>query len=448
MIGIDQALLDRQKSGQTIGLGLVGAGQMGTDIVAQVGQMTGLEIRAVCDILPERGVEAFRIRGVPDTSVARVCDLAEAEAECNGGRFVVTDRPEVAVGISKVDVVIEATGNPFVGVGVALSAMRARKHVVMMNVETDVTVGPMLRQFAEAQGVVYTLGAGDEPVALKELYDFARALGLRVVAGGKGKNNRLNRSAVPDDVADEARSRGLSPAMLVEFIDGSKTMIEMAAFGNATGLTPDRRGMHGPSTTRSDLARVFALATAGGILSREGVVDYAIGDVAPGVFLVVTTDHPRIRQAMKLRDMGDGPNYLLFRPFHLCSMEVPLSAAVAAISGKSSMAPLDDLVCEVFPVAKKRLEVGEELDGIGGAHYFGSIESAKIARKEGLLPLGLARGGKVTRTIEEGQPINYESVALPNTILLRVRRLQDDASTGRISRAEAVSKLDAVLAPG
>jgi len=326
--------------------------------------------------------------------------------------------------------------------------MRARKHVVMMNVETDVTVGPMLRQFAEAQGVVYTLGAGDEPVALKELYDFARALGLRVVAGGKGKNNRLNRSAVPDDVADEARSRGLSPAMLVEFIDGSKTMIEMAAFGNATGLTPDRRGMHGPSTTRSDLARVFALATAGGILSREGVVDYAIGDVAPGVFLVVTTDHPRIRQAMKLRDMGDGPNYLLFRPFHLCSMEVPLSAAVAAISGKSSMAPLDDLVCEVFPVAKKRLEVGEELDGIGGAHYFGSIESAKIARKEGLLPLGLARGGKVTRTIEEGQPINYESVALPNTILLRVRRLQDDASTGRISRAEAVSKLDAVLAPG
>ena len=86
--------------------------------------------------------------------------------------------------------------------------------------------------------------------------------------------------------------------MLIEFVDGSKTMIEMAAVSNATGLVPDVRGMHGPKTTRDKLNEVFALKEHGGVLSRVGVVDYGIGGIHPGVFLVVTTDHPRLRQAL------------------------------------------------------------------------------------------------------------------------------------------------------
>src|SRR6185436_16649368 len=131
----------------------------------------------------------------------------------------------------------------------------------------------------------------------------------------------------PAIMADAAR-RGLSPNMLIEFIDGSKTMIEMAAVSNATGLVPDVRGMHGPITEHSLLNQTFALQAEGGVLSKMGVVDYGIGRVAPGVFVIVHTKHPRLREALILRDMGNGPYYTLFRPFHLCSIEVPLTCAM------------------------------------------------------------------------------------------------------------------------
>ena len=86
------------------------------------------------------------------------------------------------------------------------------------------------------------------PPPARSLYDFAEALGFTIVAAGKGKNNPLDRHAKPTDEAwaKEAARRGLNPNMLIEFVDGSKTMIEMAAVSNATGLIPDVRGMHGP----------------------------------------------------------------------------------------------------------------------------------------------------------------------------------------------------------
>ncbi len=57
----------------------------------------------------------------------------------------------------------------------------------MLNVETDVVVGPILNKLAQNAGVVYTGTAGDEPGSVKELYDFADALGFDIVAIGKGK---------------------------------------------------------------------------------------------------------------------------------------------------------------------------------------------------------------------------------------------------------------------
>ena len=82
-----------------------------------------------------------------------------------------------------------------------------------------------------------------------ELIEFASALGYRIVSAGKGKNNPLNHDAVPDDYREEASRRNMNPRMLVEFVDGSKTMVEMAAIANATGLVPDCPGMHGPAAT-------------------------------------------------------------------------------------------------------------------------------------------------------------------------------------------------------
>ncbi|TIY01294.1 MAG: homoserine dehydrogenase, partial [Mesorhizobium sp.] len=167
-----------------------------------------------------------------------------------------------------------------------------------------------------------------------ELIEFASALGYTIVSAGKGKNNPLNHDAVPDDYRAEALRRNMNPRMLVEFVDGSKTMVEMCAIANATGLVPDIAGMHGPKANRDELAKVLIPRADGGILSRKGVVDYTIGKgVAPGVFVIVEATHPRIIERMDDLHIGHGPYYSFFRPYHLTSLEVPLTAARIALYG-------------------------------------------------------------------------------------------------------------------
>ena len=85
----------------------------------------------------------------------------------------------------------------------------------------------------------------------------------------------------------------------------------------------------------------------------------------PGVFLVFTTDNQRIREALVQRDMGYGPYYLLYRPYHLCSIEVPLTVAQVAIYGESSGHPLEKLSSECIVITKKNMKAGEILDGVG-----------------------------------------------------------------------------------
>ena len=294
--------------------------------------------------------------------------------------------------------------------------------------------------------MLYALAAGDEPAACKELYDLAVSMGFTIVAAGKGKNNPLDRHATPADpaVQKEAARRGLSPNMLIEFVDGSKTMIEMAAVSNATGLVPDVRGMHGPTTDRDHLDEAFALREDGGVLSRIGVVDYGVGHVAPGVFLIVRTDHPRLREAMVLRDMGDGPYYTLFRPFHLCSIEVPLTCAMLAIRKRSNMAPLDRLSSEVFAVAKRDLAAGDTLDAIGGTTYYSLIDTYEAAKAEGLLPIGLAKGARLVRPVRMDTPITYADVEIEPSTVLSLRRLQEPWFEGAISEPDLLAAVDAL----
>jgi predicted homoserine dehydrogenase-like protein len=292
--------------------------------------------------------------------------------------------------------------------------------------------------------VLYALAAGDEPAACKELYDLAEAMGFTIVAAGKGKNNPLDRYANPNNpiIKAEATRRGLNPYMLVEFVDGSKTMIEMAAVANATGLVPDVRGMHGPETDRDHLHETFALKEDGGILNKMGVVDYGIGHVAPGVFLIIHTNHPRLREALVLRDMGNGPYYTLFRPFHLCSIEVPLTCAMLNIRKRSNMAPLDHLVAEVFAVAKCNLKPGVVLDGIGGATFYSLIDTYEIAKTECLLPIGLAKGAKVIRSIEKDTPLTYQDVEIEPSLVSNLRHLQEQWTSRMIGDADLLKAID------
>lgn len=446
MIGLNAELAVRAATGRPVRIGLVGAGQMGTDVVATAETMKGIEVSVTADIDAARARSAYAIAH-SEAEVVEASTPAEADAAVADNKRVYTTDYRVVAQTRTVDVLLEATGVPEIGARAALAAVRAGKHLAMMNVETDITVGPLLRWYAEQKGVLYALAAGDEPAACKELYDFADALGFTVVAAGKGKNNPLDRHAKPTDPiwAQEAARRGLSPNMLIEFVDGSKTMIEMAAVSNATGLVSDVRGMHGPETHRDALSTVFRLREDGGILNRVGVVDFGVGQVAPGVFLIVRTDHPRLREAMVLRDMGQGPYYTLFRPYHLCSIEVPLTCAMLVIRGRSNMAPLDRLVSEVFAVAKQDLTAGDVLDSIGGTKFYGLIDRYDVAREARLLPIGLAKGARVMREVRMDAPITLDDVVLHGpSKLLALRRLQDRWMEGRISPPELLAAVDAL----
>jgi len=445
MIGLNEELKALEAQGKRVRIGMIGAGQMGTDVVAEVSMMSGVDVVIAADVDLERAKNAFMIGGTKGEVVV-VGTAAEADAAIKAGKYVAVDDYHILTDVKNIDVVLEATGIPEIGARAALRTARNKHDLAMMNVESDITVGPILRWYCEKKGQLYALAVGDEPAACKELYDFADSLGFTIVAAGKGKNNPLDRHSSPEDPAiqKEAARRGLSPNMLVEFVDGSKTMIEMAAVSNATGLIPDVRGMHGPVTDRDHLNETFALKEDGGILNRIGVVDFGVGRVAPGVFLIVRTDHPRLREAMVLRDMGDGPYYTLFRPFHLCSIEVPLTCAMLVIRKQSNMVPLDRLVSEVFAIAKKDLSVGEELDSIGGVTYYSLIDTYETAKKENFLPIGLAKGAKVIRKKKMDEPIRFDDVQVKSSTLYTLRKLQDEWMVGNISEEDLLKAVDAV----
>ena len=214
--------------------------------------------------------------------------------------------------------------------------------------------------------------------------------------------------------------------MLVEFVDGSKTMIEMAAVSNATGLVPDVRGMHCAKCNVDELKTVFSLKSQGGVLEKEGVVDFAIGNVAPGVFVVVTTDNQRIIDGLVQRDMGQGPNYLLYRPYHLCSIETPITAGQAVLYGESSGHPMDHLTSECITIAKRDLKKGEVLDSIGEYCYRASIDLHSVARDGNMLPVGLAKGAVMKCDAEKDTVLTYDMVELPEkSVLVQLRRIQD-----------------------
>lgn len=422
-----EALEEAERTGRKVRVGLIGVGQMGTDVMVQVAQMRGMEVVAAADVIPERIDAAAALAGARCRQPAIAADGAAVSAIVQSGRLAATLSAELVCRAPEVDVVIDATGNPNMGARVALLAIGARKHIVMMNVEADVTVGSYLAAEAAKAGVVYTLGAGDEPTATMELIRFVRALGYPITAAGKGKNNPFRIDATPDDYAEEARRRNMNPRMLVEFVDGSKTMVEMVAIANATGLVPDVPGMHGPAAPRGELHAYFCPREEGGLLTRKGVVDFSVAaGVAPGVFVVAEMRHPRVRERMQDLHLGAGPYYTFFRPHHLTSLEVPLSAAAAALFGECHMRPRPVPAAEVGCLAKRDLEPGEILDAIGEYSYRGFALTREDAVARNALPIGLAQGARVQRRIARGELLTLASVEPDASLaIVEVRRAQD-----------------------
>lgn len=426
MLNMNRKLAELENKGEYIKVGLVGAGQMGRGMISQIEGMKGMRVVITADLYTENITSAYKHAGIQEADIAVTESAEEASAAVRENKVVATKNMELVTSLPEVDVVVDATGVPDIGAQVAWKAILNKKHIVMLNVEADVTVGPLLMKMAEASGVVYTGSAGDEPGCIMELYDFADAIGFEVVALGKGKNNPLNLEANPDTAREEAELKGSSPKMLASFQDGTKTMVEMNAVANATGFLPDQPGMHGFEGTVKDLPGIFLEKEKGGKLNGRKIVDFVNG-VAPGVFAIIASDKEEVNAEMKYLKMGDGPNYVLFRPYHLTSLETPLSVAKAYFDNEATIAPYFGMQGETVAVAKKDLEAGEHLDSIGGFTVYGKLLKATDAKEQNALPLGLVDTNVVmTKPVKKGEIITYDAVEqTKESTIWKLRALQD-----------------------
>lgn len=429
------------EAGRPIRVGLAGAGQMGSGFVAQVQRIDGLDVAAIADVDPQRAIKAYGAAGVVEVSDGSTGDMAELLD--GGGHLVVTAAAMLAD--LAVDMVIDATGVPDVGAQLSLAALRSGKDVGLLNVECDVTIGLLLAELARRRGLVYTVCRGDEPAEARRLVDFALDLSFEVICAGKGKNNPLDPTATPESLRAEAAEKRMNPKMLCSFVDGSKAMIEMAALANATGLQVSRRGMYGPSASVAGLAQVFALREDGGVLDRPGVVDYCTGDVAPGVFVVVRSDNAVVLEEMCYLKMGTGPYFAFYRPYHLASIEAPLTIGEAALDRTPSLQPRH-WVAEVAAAAKRNLTPGDVIDGIGGSTVYGVIEDAAVFAEQGLTPLGLLAGARLLRAVPQGQLLTRADVEIDEECTIaRLRVLQEQWMSGTLSADDLETAVAAVV---
>jgi predicted homoserine dehydrogenase-like protein len=414
-----------EAEGDPIRVGLVGCGQMGSGMVHVVNQIVGMDARAISDIDVNRPLSTLKELGIPESQICITDRPGEGEDALRAGKYLITENALLLTRMESLDAVVEATGLTEIGSKVAWNCILNSKHVVMLNVETDVTVGPLLHRLAEKAGCVYTVASGDEPGVCKMLYNLAGTMGFEVICLGKGKNNPIDLDATPDSCREDAVARGMNPKMLSAFKDGSKTMVELAAVSNATGLVPDVPGMHGAKVDVPDLDKVFVPQEDGGILSQRGCVDYSTGKVAPGIFVIITSPDARVRADMTFYSMGDGPYYTLLRPYHLCAIETPISIAEAVLYSESTVVS-KRLISEVATIAKRDLRTGEVVGEIGGPDFLGCTYTYEEARALKAIPLGIAPGSRVIKDVAKGEVLTEENLAPDSTkFVYKLRQMQD-----------------------
>ena len=129
--------------------------------------------------------------------------------------------------------------------------------------------------------------------------------------------------------------------------------------------------------------------------------------------------------------LGPGPYYTFYRPYHLTSLEVPLSCARAVLYHAADMVPLDVPSAEVCAVAKKDLAPGERLDAIGEYTYRAWIMTIADAARDRAIPCGLLENGKATKPIRKGELLTYDNCAVDQSArIVALRQRQDDMLKG------------------
>ncbi len=403
-----------------IQVAVTGAGLIGRGMVRQIELTPNMRASLIVNRTIERAVKTYTLLGYSPSDIVVSDDAIVLAEALKSARPAVTSNVDALAALPQLDAVVEVTGAVEYGARVALNAIENNSHVIMMNAETDATVGCALRRRADQGGVVYSNSDGDQPGVLKRLHNYVQGIGLDVVAAFNCKGF-MDTNATPETIRPWAEKQNTSLPMTTAFTDGTKMNIENAVLANATGLVPEVRGMRGVKT---DLEH--ALADCIAAIEHTGVVDYTLGgDFAGGVFVIGRGDDPTfVQPLMQYLKMGSGPNYLFYRGYHLCHFETPITIAEAVLDHEPTIAPLPVTVTDVVAVAKRDLQPGETLDGIGGFTCYGEIDNYENCR--GLLPIGMTENVRITAPVRKGDAIALSSVEYDDSTLLAQLRTEQN----------------------
>ena len=422
-----------------IRVGVIGAGKFASMFLTQAVGSPNIHVVGVADINVPKARAALERTGWP---TERYTATTLDEALRTGGTAVI-DSSDALIAHSAIEVILEITGNPLVGTYHAVTAIENGKHVIMVNVEADCMVGPILQRKAEAAGVIYAMAYGDQPALICELVDWCRTVGFDVVAAGKGTKYLPEYNySTPDTVwnyygfTDEQLASGdYNPKMFNSFLDGTKSAIEMAAVANGTGLIPQDEGLNFTPVGVDDLPQMLKEKAKGGTLSRRGTVELISSlnrdgsevdrDLRWGVYVTfeATTDYAAqcfAEYGVKTDDSGRYGS--LYRPYHMIGLELGVSIAAAVLRNEATGAPTG-FRGDVVSTAKKDLKAGETLDGEGGYTVFGKLAPAEISLAHNALPLGLAHGAKLIRDVPKDRTVSWDDVELDETqFAVKIRR--------------------------
>jgi predicted homoserine dehydrogenase-like protein len=106
----------------------------------------------------------------------------------------------------------------------------------------------------------------------------------------------------------------------------------------------------------------------------------------------------------------------------------------------ATVTPLGAPVCGVLTTAKRDLQAGEILDGIGGFTTYGEIDNQDVFYTQDLLPMGLSQDCKLKRDIPKDQAISYKDVELPAGRLCDKLRAEQNAHFGPAMASQLASR--------
>jgi len=431
-------------AGTPIRIGVIGAGKFGSMFLSQAPRTPGMHVVGIADLDVGRARAAVARVDWPEE---RFAATSFAGAMRDGTTFI-TDDAEALIAADGIDVIVEATGSPAAGIRHALLCCKHRRHIVMVNVEADALVGPLIARRAAEAGIIYSFAYGDQPALIAEIVDWARTAGFEVVCAGKGtKYLPIYHASTPETVwghygfsEEQVAGGDFNPQMFNSFLDGTKSALEMAAVANACGLEPAAGGLAFPACGVDDLPELLRPGGDGGILPHKGIVEVVSSverdgrpvfrDLRWGVYATFEAPSEYVRQCFAqygLKTDRSGRYSAMYKPYHLIGLELGFSIASIMLRSEAT-GTTRGFAGDVVATAKRDLRPGERLDGEGGYMVYGKLMPAQASLAAGGLPIGLAHNLVLGRAVATGQPVRWDDVAFDEAnAAIRFRREMEAA---------------------